>query len=51
LQWIGGMVYEPEMVRLLSAFSFMIYVMHAPLVAYATEAVFALVNQVPYYAC
>jgi len=33
----------------ISAFSFMIYVMHAPLVAYATEAVFALVSQVPYY--
>jgi fucose 4-O-acetylase-like acetyltransferase len=33
----------------LSAFSFMIYVMHAPLVAYATDAVFAFVHQVPYY--
>jgi fucose 4-O-acetylase-like acetyltransferase len=33
----------------LSAFSFMIYAMHAPLVAYATEAVFAFANQLPYY--
>jgi len=33
----------------LSAFSFMIYVMHAPMVAYATDAVFALINQLPYY--
>ncbi|MEI6683463.1 MAG: acyltransferase [Bacteroidota bacterium] len=33
----------------LSAFSFMIYAVHAPLVAYATEAVFAVVSQVPCY--
>jgi fucose 4-O-acetylase-like acetyltransferase len=33
----------------LSAFSFIIYVVHAPLVAYATDAVFALVNQLPNY--
>jgi hypothetical protein len=33
----------------LSAFSFMIYAMHAPMVAYAIEALFAFVSQVPYY--
>jgi hypothetical protein len=33
----------------ISAFSFMIYAMHAPLVAYATEGVFAVVSQFPYY--
>ena len=33
----------------LSAFSFMIYVVHAPLVAYATEAVFGMVNHFPNY--
>jgi hypothetical protein len=33
----------------LTAFSFMIYAIHAPLVAYAIEALFAVVNQVPYY--
>jgi membrane-bound acyltransferase YfiQ involved in biofilm formation len=29
----------------ISAFSFMIYAMHAPLVAYATEGVFSCINQ------
>ena len=33
----------------LTAFSFMIYALHAPLIAYAIEAVFAVVNQVPHY--
>lgn len=33
----------------LSAFSFMIYAIHAPLVAYATEAVFEVVNHLTYY--
>jgi len=33
----------------LTAFSFMIYAVHAPLVAYAIEALFAMVNQVPHY--
>jgi fucose 4-O-acetylase-like acetyltransferase len=33
----------------LSAFAFMIYALHAPLVAYATEAVFAVVSHLPYY--
>lgn len=33
----------------LSAFSFMIYVVHAPLVAYATDAVFGMVNHFPNY--
>ena len=33
----------------LTAFSFMIYAIHAPLVAYAIEALFGVVNQVPYY--
>jgi len=33
----------------LSAFSFMIYAMHAPLVAYATDAVFAFVNHLQHY--
>ena len=33
----------------LSAFSFMIYAMHAPLVAYATEWLFSWMQQVPYY--
>lgn len=33
----------------ISAFSFMIYAFHAPLVAYATKAVFAEINCVPYY--
>ena len=32
----------------LSAFSFMIYAMHAPLVAYATDTVFAFVSPVPH---
>lgn len=27
----------------------MIYAIHAPLVAYAIEALFAVVNQIPYY--
>lgn len=31
----------------LSAFSFMIYAMHAPLVAYATDAVFGIVSIIP----
>ncbi len=33
----------------LSAFAFIIYAVHAPLVAYATEALFAVVSQVPHY--
>jgi fucose 4-O-acetylase-like acetyltransferase len=33
----------------LSAFSFMIYAMHAPVVAYATDGLFAIVNQLPHY--
>mgnify|MGYP002079423350 CR=1 FL=1 len=33
----------------LSGFAFMIYAIHAPLIAYATDAVFAVVNHVPYY--
>ncbi len=33
----------------LSAFAFMIYAFHAPLVAYATRGVFMAVNQLPYY--
>ncbi|MEI7981290.1 MAG: hypothetical protein WCI71_06525, partial [Bacteroidota bacterium] len=33
----------------LTAFSFIIYAVHAPLVAYAIEAVFAFVNKVPCY--
>jgi fucose 4-O-acetylase-like acetyltransferase len=33
----------------LTAFAFMIYAMHAPLVAYATEYVFTLVSHIPYY--
>jgi hypothetical protein len=33
----------------LSAFAFMIYALHAPLVAYATEAVFPIVAHLPYY--
>ena len=33
----------------LSAFSFMIYAMHAPLVAYATDVVFASANYLPHY--
>jgi len=33
----------------LAAFSFMIYAIHAPLVAYATEAVFPLVSHLPFY--
>ena len=33
----------------LTAFSFIIYVVHAPLIAYAIEAVFAMVSQVPHY--
>jgi fucose 4-O-acetylase-like acetyltransferase len=33
----------------LSAFSFMIYVIHAPLVAYATEVVFDYVHHIPNY--
>jgi hypothetical protein len=33
----------------LTAFSFMIYAIHAPLVAYAIEALFAVVNHVPHY--
>ena len=33
----------------LSAFAFMIYAVHAPLVAYATNAVFAVVSHLPYY--
>lgn len=33
----------------LSAFSFMIYAMHAPVVAYAIEALFGVVTRVPYY--
>jgi len=33
----------------LSAFSFMIYAIHAPLVAYAIEALFEVANQVPGY--
>jgi len=33
----------------LTAFAFMIYVVHAPLVAYATDAVFAVANHLPYY--
>ena len=33
----------------LTAFSFMIYAVHAPLVAYAIEALFAVVNQIPHY--
>ncbi len=33
----------------IAAFSFMIYAVHAPLVAYATEAVFPLVNHLPFY--
>lgn len=33
----------------LTAFSFMIYAMHAPLVAYATEGVFAFINHLAYY--
>jgi fucose 4-O-acetylase-like acetyltransferase len=33
----------------LTAFSFMIYAMHAPVVAYMVEAIFAVVNHVPYY--
>ncbi len=33
----------------ISAFSFMIYAMHAPLVAYATDAVFSIVRTFPEY--
>jgi hypothetical protein len=33
----------------LSAFAFMIYAMHAPMVAYATDAVFAFANHLPHY--
>ena len=33
----------------LTAFSFMIYAVHAPLVAYAIEALFDFVNQLPFY--
>ncbi len=33
----------------LSAFAFIIYAVHAPLIAYAIEALFTVVNQVPYY--
>jgi len=33
----------------ISAFSFMIYAMHAPLVAYATDVVFSFVHQLPLY--
>ena len=33
----------------LAAFSFMIYAIHAPLVAYVTDAVFPLVKQIPFY--
>jgi len=33
----------------LSAFAFMIYALHAPLVAYATEAVFPVAGHLPYY--
>ncbi|MCX6305030.1 MAG: acyltransferase [Bacteroidetes bacterium] len=33
----------------LTAFSFIIYAVHAPLIAYAIEALFAVVNQVPHY--
>ncbi len=33
----------------LTAFSFMIYAMHAPLIAYAIDAVFPLVNHLPGY--
>jgi membrane-bound acyltransferase YfiQ involved in biofilm formation len=33
----------------ISAFSFMIYAMHAPLVAYATELVFSWINHWPLY--
>ena len=33
----------------LTAFSFIIYAVHAPLVAYAIEAVFQIVSHVPYY--
>lgn len=33
----------------LSAFAFMIYVVHAPLVAYAIEAIFAVVHSLPVY--
>ena len=32
-----------------TAFSFMIYAIHAPLVAYSIEAVFAVVNHLPHY--
>jgi membrane-bound acyltransferase YfiQ involved in biofilm formation len=33
----------------LSGFAFIIYAVHAPLIAYATDALFAIVNQLPYY--
>jgi membrane-bound acyltransferase YfiQ involved in biofilm formation len=33
----------------LTAFAFMIYALHAPLVAYSIEALFDVVNQVPHY--
>jgi membrane-bound acyltransferase YfiQ involved in biofilm formation len=33
----------------ISAFAFMIYAVHAPLVAYSIEALFDVVNQVPHY--
>ncbi|MFZ4522205.1 MAG: acyltransferase family protein [Bacteroidales bacterium] len=33
----------------LTSFSFILYAIHAPLVAYAIEALFAVVNQVPHY--
>ncbi|MEI7662119.1 MAG: hypothetical protein WCK34_07975, partial [Bacteroidota bacterium] len=33
----------------LSSFAFIIYAMHAPLVAYATDAVFLCVGQIPHY--
>jgi fucose 4-O-acetylase-like acetyltransferase len=33
----------------LTAFSFMIYAVHAPLIAYSIEALFDIVNQVPFY--
>ncbi len=33
----------------LSAFAFIIYAVHAPLVAYAIEALFAVVKQIPHY--
>jgi len=33
----------------LTAFAFIIYVVHAPLVAYATDAIFAVVGRLPHY--